>query len=624
MHFAVAAMSAVPTCGSHKVPCGKSRRSHLIRGLRLLMFLLCFLCVGLPVFSQESPREVRDWQMHLGDSSEGPWSPLAFAQPLGSEDLGSGIAWFRCDVQGSRQPQAVAFLSRWRAVEVYWDGRRIGGAGHIGSLTEFGPRDRYVVLSLPAEEGQHHLDLRVQVGVHDRLTHSIPSIAVEKPVLAGPEAGVRERAQFLTAAESWGRLKERLPYLILMVIFTVMGLWHLQFFLFRRKAKVLFWFGLVLLCMAIQQFGLGGWPKDWPLPSYRVSQALFVEYYLTCVVFLEFLRNLSGTVSGRWMRRYQWLFLLPLVALFILPPAYSMWFARRIGSMLALPILVVLVVSMVRARREKHPDTPYLFVGTLALLLGGAVEATYFLGLARGVDALGFAFAIFLTCMAGLVNARSATAYEESERLARDLANQIQERERMFSEIHDGFRAQLGDAVQLVGNLAHRSDAGEMSRQLPAVGSILDHCLGELRDLMWILRDGAVTLPDLALHLQDHMALHLIPNGLHLDFSSTFADPERTVSRSLRFHLFRIVQEWTDNTLKHAGASHVALRLQELDGQLAIRYTDDGKGFDENVPFSAGHGLDLMKQRCQQLRALVALRAEPGKGFQGTLHVTLK
>jgi NarL family two-component system sensor histidine kinase LiaS len=264
-----------------------------------------------------------------------------------------------------------------------------------------------------------------------------------------------------------------------------------------------------------------------------------------------------------------------------------------------------------------------LFAGTLALLLGGAVEAAFFLGLAKGMDALGIAFAIFLACMAALVNARNAKAYEDSERLSKDLAEQILERERMFSEIHDGFRTQLGEAVRLVTDTAHEEDTGEITRQLPVVGGILDHCLGELRDLMWILRDEPVTLADLALHLRDHVALHLASQALQLDYSSAFTNPDRNIPRSLQFHLFRIIQEWTTNTLKHAQASHVSLRLQELDGQLAIRYSDDGVGFDENAPLPSGHGLELLSQRCQQLRGLLTLRTEPGKGFQATLHLSL-
>lgn len=596
--------------------------------LRALWVFFCaaFCLFTAPLLHAEEGRELtRGWQMQFGSIlREESWMPMesrAQSMPPNGK-LRDGIGWFQCRVEGSPQPMAIALLPRWRAVEVYWDGQKIGGSGEIGALATYGPRDAYAVFPVSAPPGPHRLGLKLQVGVHDRLTHPIQGIFLEQPVLYGPASWVREQATMRTAVESWERLKGRLGYVILVVIFVVMGLWYLQFFA-RRRSSEHFWLGFVLLMMGLQQFGLSGVPKDWAFPSYRVSQVLFVQYYATCVVFMEFLRCLAEPRLKQILRGYQWAFLVPVLALFVLPPDLSMWFARRIGSFMSLPILAIFLASIVQAKKRGNPDAPYLFWGSAILLLGGLWEAGTFMGLVKGVDALGYAFLGFLACMAALVNDRNARAYERSEKLSRDLAAQIQERERMFREIQDGYSAQICEAVLLVDGIVNQSDAGVTRSQLPTVGAILDQCLGELRDLMWVLRDGEVTLMELALNLRDHCSQRLSPQHLELDFTSNVSDSGYPVSRTLRFHLFRVIQELISNTLKHASAHHVSLRIQEIDGQLAIRYTDDGVGFDEASSHS-GQGLELLRQRCEQMQGFVQLRSAQGQGFQFTLHVPLE
>jgi signal transduction histidine kinase len=592
--------------------------------LWILCFALLCLGVGSPLRADEGRELAEGWQMQFGSTlREEAWRPMPTrlqSMPR-SGKLRDGIGWFRCQVQGAPGPMAVGLLPRWRAVEVYWDGRKIGDSGRIGSLATYGPRDAYVVFPVPASPGPHWLELKLQVGVHDRLTHPIQGIFLEQPVLYGSESWVRERASMLTAVESWSRLKSRLPYLVLVVIFGVMGLWYLQFFL-RRRTPEHFWLGLVLLMMGIQQFGLSGIPKDWPFPSYRVSQVLFVQFYGTCMVFLEFMRCLAEDRLKLVLQRSRWIFVIPLLALIVLPPDLSMWFARRIGILAFFPLLAIFIASMVKAQKQGHPDAPYLLWGMVLLMLGSLVEALNFMGFVKGVDALGYAFLCFLICMAALVNDRNARAYERSEKLSRDLASQIRERERMFREIQDGYSAQICEAVLLVDGLVNQSDAGVTRTQLPAVGAILDQCLGELRDLMWVLRDGDATLMELALHVRDHCSQRLSSQGLELEFSSHFSSPEQPVTRTLRFHLFRVIQELIENTLKHASAKHVSLRIQEIDGQLALRYAEDGVGFDETAHRS-GQGLELLRQRCEQIHGFVQLRSERGAGMQFTLHVPL-
>jgi signal transduction histidine kinase len=78
---------------------------------------------------------------------------------------------------------------------------------------------------------------------------------------------------------------------------------------------------------------------------------------------------------------------------------------------------------------------------------------------------------------------------------------------------------------------------------------------------------------------------------------------------------YRIVQEAMTNTLKHAGASTVRVRLDYRSDELGIEVLDDGRGpADGRCPDAeAGHGLAGMQERA----ALVGGRLRVGRGPDG-------
>jgi signal transduction histidine kinase len=69
--------------------------------------------------------------------------------------------------------------------------------------------------------------------------------------------------------------------------------------------------------------------------------------------------------------------------------------------------------------------------------------------------------------------------------------------------------------------------------------------------------------------------------------------------------LFRIAQEAVVNAGRHAAADAVSISLRTLDSEVELRVTDDGRGFDGDMPLGAdepGHlGLANMRERAELL-----------------------
>ena len=98
--------------------------------------------------------------------------------------------------------------------------------------------------------------------------------------------------------------------------------------------------------------------------------------------------------------------------------------------------------------------------------------------------------------------------------------------------------------------------------------------------------------------------------------------PIPTLPEQQAIHLYRIVQEIIHNTIKHAAASSLMIRLTHHDNILVISSEDDGKGFDLRSISrqNSGRGLQHMLSRTEMLHGAMYLESAPGKGTKITIE----
>jgi CheY-like chemotaxis protein len=89
--------------------------------------------------------------------------------------------------------------------------------------------------------------------------------------------------------------------------------------------------------------------------------------------------------------------------------------------------------------------------------------------------------------------------------------------------------------------------------------------------------------------------------------------------------LFRAVQELLFNVVKHAGVSSARLALSDVDGQVSISVSDQGKGFDHDRlnASDAGFGLMSIRERARYMGGSLTIDSAPGHGSRFTLVVPL-
>jgi signal transduction histidine kinase len=210
----------------------------------------------------------------------------------------------------------------------------------------------------------------------------------------------------------------------------------------------------------------------------------------------------------------------------------------------------------------------------------------------------------------------NARLFEQSRELSI-----VSERNRVALELHDVVSQKLFSLVlgaEATAILLDR-DPESARAQVARLGELAREALAELRSLILGLRPPELERDGLqgALRKEIEMLerIHGVEIELRGDGGST-GDGERDLA------VLRIAHEAVNNSLRHAAAAHITVRLEGDDGRVHLEVADDGSGFDPDVAeVRAKHlGLTSMEERARELGGRLQIRSSPG-GTTVTLEV---
>jgi signal transduction histidine kinase len=77
---------------------------------------------------------------------------------------------------------------------------------------------------------------------------------------------------------------------------------------------------------------------------------------------------------------------------------------------------------------------------------------------------------------------------------------------------------------------------------------------------------------------------------------------------------YRVAQEALHNTVKHARARRIELRLQQMSEVIILEVCDNGRGFGTTTSFPGHLGLHSMQERVRNLGGELQIKSAPGQG----------
>ncbi len=179
-----------------------------------------------------------------------------------------------------------------------------------------------------------------------------------------------------------------------------------------------------------------------------------------------------------------------------------------------------------------------------------------------------------------------------------------QERERIYSDLHDDLGAKLLSMV-------YRAET-------PVQADLARAILQDLRDVVTRSRGTPGTLGDVLADIRTEATQRLEVVGIGLDWDASGDLPDPLLDTGHALHLHRIVREAISNTIRHAQARHLRIRVRARADELLLELTDDGSGVSSEV--SLGSGMRNMRTRAVELDG----RIDWIEGTQGGAKVLLR
>jgi signal transduction histidine kinase len=199
-------------------------------------------------------------------------------------------------------------------------------------------------------------------------------------------------------------------------------------------------------------------------------------------------------------------------------------------------------------------------------------------------------------------SAATAVALAQSvqgDRLRSSLAAAEAERRRWARELHDETLQSLGGLRVLLSNALRRREPEATHEAMREAVDRIELEIENLRSIITDLRPAALDELGLRVAVETLVARQGERSGLEIELELALdvaAAEGGQLSEDMQTTVYRLVQEALTNVAKHARASRASVLVGEVGGEISIKISDDGSGFD---PTAAGHGfgLDGMRER---------------------------
>jgi len=215
--------------------------------------------------------------------------------------------------------------------------------------------------------------------------------------------------------------------------------------------------------------------------------------------------------------------------------------------------------------------------------------------------------------------------FKAEQRFEEELQNsklEIQEQtlKNVSWELHDNIGQLLSTAVMQINILSSNLEP-KIKESVQDIRGLVGDSLQEIRNLSKTLNHEVIQNIGLEKSIQVELDRFKKLNFLEPEF--TVIGEEVVINPKDEIILYRIIQEFFSNTIKHAEASHLLVKLEYTPNDLTIVIQDDGVGYDMKS-VQANSGLLNMKSRAALVSANLDSVSKPGKGVLLTLQYPFK
>ncbi|RKS50691.1 hypothetical protein BC962_2464 [Gillisia mitskevichiae] len=215
--------------------------------------------------------------------------------------------------------------------------------------------------------------------------------------------------------------------------------------------------------------------------------------------------------------------------------------------------------------------------------------------------------------------------FEAEKRFENELAQskiEIQEQtlKNVSWELHDNI-GQLLSVANMQLNILTGTVHEDAKQSVKDVKEVVANSLQEVRSLSKSLNNEVVGYAGIEASIKNELLRFQRLNNIETDLISTGESIEIINKDSII--LFRIIQEFFSNIIKHANASKIEVLINYLPEEIHIDIKDNGKGFNVDE-VTKSSGLINMESRASLINTSILIHSIPDKGTSLSLKYPIK
>lgn len=197
------------------------------------------------------------------------------------------------------------------------------------------------------------------------------------------------------------------------------------------------------------------------------------------------------------------------------------------------------------------------------------------------------------------------------------------ERKRIASDLHDGLGPLLSAAKLYFQAYIDAEDAGDKAAIEAKLISIIDSAIDDSSRISHNISPHILEKYGLKIALENFVSEMNIGKNTRCDLS---IEKINRFDLKVELTIYRTILELIHNTVKHAKASKISIKIFVSEGWLHVLYEDDGIGFsaDEEMEVKQGMGIINIKNRIHSLEGTVIFNNRKSEGMKASIKVPYK
>jgi two-component system NarL family sensor kinase len=199
------------------------------------------------------------------------------------------------------------------------------------------------------------------------------------------------------------------------------------------------------------------------------------------------------------------------------------------------------------------------------------------------------------------------------------IATQEKERKRIAQDLHDDISSKL-NVILLNSNFLIDGEltVEEYTKVNKNIIKVTQKALSSARkiahDLLPAILEEFGLLSAIEELVDDYNMSKKVIIGFDVEY------PMNYLGKTEELHVFRIIQELINNSIRHGEASNILLDFYKKDENIILKYSDNGIGFiEDDDSTKKGLGMKNIESRVELLNGSFTIKSEPNKGVKVVL-----